>query len=121
MTNNWRLRAACRYSPPDVFHPREKKPSGHLAEARGLCAQCPVQAECLAAALADRDIDGFRAGLTGEERKALLPKRAKEDHTDTILRRHAKHWAPRSIALSLGVDSNAVYKVLKAVREAGAA
>lgn len=42
--------------------------------ARGYCAACPVQAECLAYALEIRDAQGFRAGLTPDELGVLLDR-----------------------------------------------
>jgi WhiB family transcriptional regulator, redox-sensing transcriptional regulator len=121
---NWRLRAACRYSPPETFHPTEKNPD-QFAEARALCNSCPVLADCLAEALATRDVDGFRAGHTGEERKRLLPKRVKAalraDQAAEIVRLGNLRWAAPAIALRLGVDAQTVWRVLKAHREQGAA
>jgi hypothetical protein len=41
------------------------------AIARRVCARCPVRDACLADAKEGRDIDTFRAGLTGAERAEL--------------------------------------------------
>lgn len=69
MTNtDWRTQAACRGVDVAVFFPA----SGDLLnEARRHCGQCPVRADCLAEALRLRDVEGFRAGMTGDDRRAL--------------------------------------------------
>ena len=41
-----------------------------VADAKAVCARCPVVAECLAEAL-DRIPDGVAGGLTEDERRAL--------------------------------------------------
>ena len=116
----WRDRAACRNADPAVFHPTEKN-TNCLPAAQALCDSCPVRAGCLAAALRDRDVHGFRAGHTGAERQALLVKPVKPDVTDVILRLHAKRWTTPAIALRLGVDNQTVWRTLKAHREGSAA
>lgn len=63
----WRARAACRALDPCVFDPYaagERLPAfrGRVADARRVCAACPVAAACLCSALAHRDV-GVRAGF----------------------------------------------------------
>lgn len=67
---SWRHRAACRGLPVDLFHPA---PGEHrtTAEARAVCARCPVRQPCLATALADPTLHGVWGGTTGQERKRL--------------------------------------------------
>ena len=56
----WMARAACRREPdPDVFFPR---PGRNYAAAAQWCADCPVTAECLTAALADPHTVGVWGG-----------------------------------------------------------
>lgn len=45
--------------------------------AKRICAECPVEAECLAGALERREPDGVWGGMTAKERAALL-KRIKD-------------------------------------------
>lgn len=73
----WIRQAQCRADSPDLFYP----PSGggnrsSTTTARAICADCPVQAECLDYALACEDLDpygghGIWAGLTGRERNQI--------------------------------------------------
>lgn len=77
----WRQAAACRGLPLSIFYedawsdltqtPRE----GGLAQARAICASCPVQVQCLAGALARREAEGVWAGTTPTERKRMVRKR----------------------------------------------
>ncbi len=77
----WRERAACLPYPAILFfglddnegaaerHAREQ-------EAKGICTQCLVRAECLDYALSTREAYGIWGGLTELERKARLQGRA---------------------------------------------
>jgi len=66
----WHAQAACRGVPTNLFFPRRGE---RTDEARHLCATCPVTADCLAEALAiaERDDDGFRAGMSAQKRRRL--------------------------------------------------
>jgi len=73
----WMRRARCRQSDvdPNWFHPHDfDGPTAALA--RAVCARCPVTAECFNDAIATRDPDGIRAGLTAAERSRLLKMEA---------------------------------------------
>ena len=64
--------AACRGMDTNVFSPLPGDGLG-VAEAKAVCARCPVAAQCLAFALKHFDItDGIFGGTTGAEREALL-------------------------------------------------
>jgi WhiB family redox-sensing transcriptional regulator len=68
---NWREWAACFGLDPEQFFPA---PSGHpdrAAEAKRVCAGCPVRELCLADALANADMHGVRGGKTADERLKL--------------------------------------------------
>ncbi|MGQ0481988.1 MAG: WhiB family transcriptional regulator [Pseudonocardia sp.] len=66
----WRDLALCRETDPDVFFP-DKGYSPR--DARRVCAGCEVRSECLADALARRDVRfGVLGGLTPGERRRLL-------------------------------------------------
>jgi len=67
MTDTWRYHAACKGASLEVFFPAARVV---LDEARALCASCPVRPDCLAEALDLRDVEGFRGGRTGDERRA---------------------------------------------------
>ena len=66
---DWMGDAACRDVDPKIFfvdHPG----SGSAAEARAVCAGCPVQAQCLDYALAANERHGIWGGLTERQRRA---------------------------------------------------
>lgn len=71
----WREDAACLGVDPDVFFPPEHtvtRGPGRNAEARRLCASCPVIDECGADAVKTGDVyHGFRAGKSPPGRREL--------------------------------------------------
>lgn len=79
---DWRSRAACLDVDPELFFPVAESGPVHdvqIAEAKAVCAGCPVVAACLVEALA-RISDGIAGGLTESERRAL---RRRDRHTVT--------------------------------------
>jgi WhiB family redox-sensing transcriptional regulator len=70
----WRDRAACAAPgiDPELFFPEPGRRNG-AAEAKRICARCPVRAPCLDEALATPLFldDGIRAGTTALERRRL--------------------------------------------------
>ena len=56
----WGPRAACRSADPELFFPVSGAgPSvAQIAEAKTVCARCEVRGECLAIALATRQLQG---------------------------------------------------------------
>jgi WhiB family redox-sensing transcriptional regulator len=56
---HWRSNAACREADPELFFPDGAVQS---AQAKAVCATCPVQAECLRWALSS----GERYGVWGQ-------------------------------------------------------
>lgn len=64
----WQERSLCRQTDPDMFffdHGRE------AANAKRICASCPVQAECLQDAVARNEEWGIWGGMTGPERRKI--------------------------------------------------
>lgn len=112
---NWRDRAACRSTDPLVFE------GDDLTQARQLCAACPVRTACLDETLRLRDVHGFRAGMTGDERKKLLPPNRrpwKRVPADEVYRLNDLGWPMRVIAHELDMHVDSVRRVLKKQREA---
>ena len=74
---NWRVRAACQSTDPDLFFPASStgKSLEQAAEARAVCAHCLVRRQCLAFALRTRQAHGIWGGLTGDERNLKTPDR----------------------------------------------
>ena len=63
---DWRAAAACLGADPDLFHP--VTPTDE-AEAKAICAWCPVRADCLAFADEHAIGHGIWGGLTEDERR----------------------------------------------------
>jgi WhiB family redox-sensing transcriptional regulator len=75
----WQQDAACAAVDPETFYPLDLDPHGPaVAEARRVCAACPVQAACLDDVMAGEDPArrwGITAGLTPDERAAVFAGR----------------------------------------------
>ena len=73
--DTWCQEAACREYPVgrdwDPWHP-DKGVGGTIAEAKAVCAQCPVSMQCLGDAIDKGDWYGIRGGLTEGERRQLV-------------------------------------------------
>ena len=63
----WPQLATCNGENPDLFFPAHGDPG---TKARGICAHCPVQQECLEYAT-EADEFGIWGGLDREQRRAL--------------------------------------------------
>ena len=70
---DWRYSAACRDVDPELFYPAGTDGPAllRIAEAKTVCAQCPVRAECLAWAMAHGEDYGVWGGLSEDERRTL--------------------------------------------------
>lgn len=64
----WHAQAACRGRGTGAFFP---SPGDSLTAARAVCASCPVQAECLSAAVADAGLQGFWGGTSERDRRLI--------------------------------------------------
>lgn len=72
----WQDDAACRAEDSAIFFPeaaggRHPLQDWHYAQAKAVCAGCPVVAECLAFALSRNERLGVWGGTTPEERKSM--------------------------------------------------
>jgi len=69
----WRDRAACRDTTPELFFPIGTTGGAldQIEAARRVCGQCPVTTECLEFALGTNQESGVWGGLTEEERRRL--------------------------------------------------
>lgn len=65
---DWRDQALCAQSDPEAWFPEAGERAG-LAKA--ICGTCPVQAPCLAYALARPEVRGIWGGLSERERRAV--------------------------------------------------
>lgn len=76
MIEHWTDHAACRGVDPELFFPVSTRGPAQedVAEAKRVCARCPVAAECLAWALRAGESAGIWGGTTPEERRYLRLK-----------------------------------------------
>jgi WhiB family redox-sensing transcriptional regulator len=65
---DWREAAACRGSNPATFFPERGDTAG-VERAKAVCAECPVQLECLEENLFEDD--GIFGGLSGRQRRQM--------------------------------------------------
>lgn len=70
---DFRHRAACRDTDPELFFPVGSVGPAllQLAEAKAVCARCEVTAECLDWAVRSGADSGVCGGLTAEERREM--------------------------------------------------
>jgi WhiB family redox-sensing transcriptional regulator len=69
----WRTRAACRDTDPDLFFPvgTTGQAVDQIEAAKSVCAECPAQRECLEFALSTNQESGVWGGASEEERRKL--------------------------------------------------
>jgi len=65
---SWQERALCAQTDPEAFFPEK---GGSTREAKKVCTQCEVRAECLDYALANDERFGIWGGLSERERRKL--------------------------------------------------
>jgi WhiB family transcriptional regulator, redox-sensing transcriptional regulator len=76
MSATWRKRAACRGIDVEIFYPATEE-EADAAEAKAVCAGCPVRQACLEHALANREREGVWGGATERERRRIIRQRRK--------------------------------------------
>jgi WhiB family transcriptional regulator, redox-sensing transcriptional regulator len=64
----WAPQARCLQAEPDTFFPEK---GGSTREAKRICSDCEVRAECLEFALANDERFGIWGGLSERERRRL--------------------------------------------------
>lgn len=72
MTDTWQTRAACRGLNPGPWYSESETVK---AQAKDVCAGCPVRTACLEAAVAVREQHGIWGGLDVRERRNLIRRR----------------------------------------------
>lgn len=70
---NWRERAACLRTDPELFFPiGDRGPArGQIDKAKAVCGRCPVVEQCLDWAVRVGQAEGIWGGLTESERRAM--------------------------------------------------
>lgn len=71
---SWRDKGLCRGADPEIFFPLD---SDDAAEAKEICARCPVREACSEYAIANHERIGVWGGLTERERRRLVRQRRK--------------------------------------------
>ena len=90
----WFIEAACHSSDPELFYSDAAKV---VAEAKAICAGCPVRTQCLAYAMAIQEFDwGIWGGLTANERRDMVGRKGRKMRllTDRRCRQCESLFAP---------------------------
>ena len=76
---DWRHKAICRDEDPELFFPvgTSGPAIAQIADAKLVCARCPVTAECLSWALESGQDAGVWGGMSEDERRALKRRTAR--------------------------------------------
>lgn len=72
MNCDWMDQAACRGRNPDIWFPEGAESA---AQAKAICAGCPVRIECLEYAIETHTYSGVWGGLTDGERRRIRRSR----------------------------------------------
>ena len=65
----WRDKAACGDADPDLFFPPDEGGKAQARKAKGICAGCPVRAECLEYAIRNGEHWGVWGGVAERDRR----------------------------------------------------
>lgn len=98
----WRARAACATEDPDLFFPDDDTPPERIAEAKQICAVCPVRQACLEDAIRRGESEAICGGLTGRQRRrvvALEGKRLRRPGRASARQLAVKHGAHLLVSL----------------------
>jgi WhiB family transcriptional regulator, redox-sensing transcriptional regulator len=99
MTLNWQAARACKDAHPDLFfgpeHEGVRAREIRQAQAKALCATCPVRAECLEFALERSEVYGIWGGLNGKERRDVIKARKGTNGVSTKPFPHGTEWGAR--------------------------
>lgn len=97
---DWRARAACATADPDLFFPDSDTPAARIAEAKKICASCPVREACLKDAIRRGETEAICGGLTGPERRSVVALERKRRPGKASARQLAvKHGAHLLVSL----------------------
>src|SRR5215469_10799305 len=105
---DWRSASACRNSDPDLFFPVSSSglaAERQLAEAKAVCAHCPVGAECREFALRTRQAHGVWGGLSEQELQDLWRFQVRPTNPGAGNRRPVRTQADRCCPVSVKLAS----------------
>ena len=77
----WQDQALCAETDPDAFFPEK---GGSTSDAKKVCQNCPVRAECLEYALEHDERFGIWGGLSEPERRKIRRQRRREDRVPAV-------------------------------------
>lgn len=95
---DWRHKAICRDEDPELFFPvgNSGPALAQIADAKLVCARCPVTADCLSWALkSGQDAEGVG---WNERRRAARAQAAQRTHPYAYLRLSRRTWRCRAIS-----------------------
>jgi WhiB family redox-sensing transcriptional regulator len=116
---DWMARALCAQTDPALWH---AEGSGCYAQARRICARCPVQPQC-ADHTARLDTDtvgrhGMWAGQTRKQRETARLDAARDAQRTTVLRLLERGgMTPAAIADHIGCSERTVLRIQAAHRK----
>lgn len=99
----WTLDALCAQVDPELWFPDK---GGSTGDAKRICMECPVRAECLQYALDHEEIHGVWGAKSYRERLSLRPITSEEGlrQVAEVQRLAAEGWSTIAIALELGIS-----------------
>lgn len=115
----WQDLALCAQTDPEAFFPEV---GGSTREARRVCRQCPVRAECLQYALENDERFGVWGGLSERERNRMKPKAPPRDPAYCKSGRHLKTpegTGARGACLACKRESSTAWAKAKRVARTG--
>lgn len=89
----WRQRALCPSVDPDIFFPEQ---SESAAEAKRICAACPVRPECAEYAIRNDERFGIWGGLSAKERSLLRQATPRRRAPARQAQVELAKWAPQT-------------------------
>lgn len=75
LDGDWQSRGACIGKPQSWWFATSTSTSHHYDRARTICERCPVQEQCLEAALRGNELAGFWGGKSRGERAEIRAER----------------------------------------------
>ncbi len=85
-TRDWRAAGACLHADPDLFFPISSagRAAAQIAEAKAVCARCPVIRECLAFATEHPWLSGIWGGTTFDDRQRVRRQRRRAERVSAL-------------------------------------
>jgi WhiB family redox-sensing transcriptional regulator len=114
----WRDQVLCREVDPELFFPvgTGRLAQRQTAQAKAVCAGCPVMAQCLAFALTHLG-EGIAGGTTPAERTVLrgqpIKRAAASVRREMAVQLRARGLSASVIGQQIGLNERSVYRLLR--------